>query len=268
MNSDNSKRPKNMRAVIPSIFTVANMGFGFFSLLLTQNMNYVMAAWFIVIAICMDVLDGKVARLVRGESSFGVEIDSLSDWISFGIAPAFLIFNFALKNQGILGWGVAFFYIVCGALRLARFNLKTHFPAPSTDTGKKYFQGLPIPAAAGILASFILAYTLMEIDTGARNIDWLMNKMPFVYGIIPFLMIALSLLMVSNVRYGAFKGVNFLNPKSLPALFFIIAAIFSVIAYPRNSLFLFFSIYVVSGVIMLVFESVVSFKSRITSEKK
>ncbi len=257
---------RNIRAVIPSIFTIGNMGFGFFSILASGNSNFVMAAWFIILAILMDMLDGRIARLVRGESSFGIEIDSLSDWLSFGIAPAYLIYGFGLKSYGVWAYPVVFFYVLCGALRLARFNVKAHFRV--SEERKKFFQGLPIPGAAGILASFILVYSLIEVQDPARGISWIMNRMPFIYGILPFLIIFLSLLMISSIPYGAFKSGSVFKPKSISFLFFVVAAIFFIVAYPQNSLFLFFFLYVVSGVVMFIFKSLVSVKSRIYPETK
>ena len=193
------KLKKTGAVVLPSIFTIANMAFGFFSIISASEQNYVLAGWFIMMSYVMDMLDGRIARLVHGESSFGVEIDSLSDWMSFGIAPAYLMYNFVLKDYGVWGCPVAFLYILCGALRLARFNLKAHFGGSS----KAYFQGLPIPAAAGILASFVLAYSMLEAEGSVRNIKIIMDQMPFIYGITPFIMIALALLMVSSVPYAA-----------------------------------------------------------------
>ena len=230
--------------VLPSLFTIANMAFGFFSILAASESKYVPAAWFLIVSYVMDMLDGRVARLVHGESSFGVEIDSLSDWISFGIAPAFLIYRFVLKDYGFWGYPVAFLYVLCGALRLARYNLKSHFGGSSKD----YFQGLPIPAAAGILVSFVLAYSMLESESSMRGIKIVMERMPFVYGIVPFIMIALALLMVSSAPYAAFKG-GMLNPSSIKGILLITAVLSMVVAYPQDALFVFFSVYALSGVV-------------------
>ncbi|MEK7720760.1 MAG: CDP-diacylglycerol--serine O-phosphatidyltransferase [Elusimicrobiota bacterium] len=230
--------------VLPSIFTIANMAFGFFAILLASEGKFVKAAWFIIISYAMDMLDGRVARLVHGESSFGVEIDSLSDWISFGIAPACLIYKLVLKDYGIWGYPAAFLYVLCGALRLARFNVKSHFGGSSKD----YFQGLPIPAAAGILVSFVLAYSMLEGEGGTRSIQVVMNQMPFVYAAIPFIMIALALLMVSSAPYAAFKG-DMVRANSIKSILLITAVLSLIVAYPQDALFLFFSIYALSGVL-------------------
>ncbi|MCX5790709.1 MAG: CDP-diacylglycerol--serine O-phosphatidyltransferase [Elusimicrobia bacterium] len=241
---DMVKLKKTGAIVLPSIFTIANMAFGFFSILSASEGEYVRASWFLIISYVMDMLDGRVARLVHGESSFGVEIDSLSDWISFGIAPAYLVYKFVLKDYGYWGYPVAFLYVLCGALRLARYNVKSHFGGSSKD----YFQGLPIPGAAGILVSFVLAYSMIEGESSMRGIQIVMDRMPFVYGIVPFIMIALALLMVSSAPYAAFKG-DMLKPNSIKGILLITAVLSMIVRYPQDALFLFFSIYALSGVL-------------------
>ncbi len=248
---DIAKLKKTGAVVLPSIFTIANMAFGFFAILLASEGNYVRASWFIILSYVMDMLDGRVARLVHGESSFGVEIDSLSDWISFGIAPAYLIYKLVLKDYGFWGYPVAFLYVLCGALRLARYNVKSHFGGSSKD----YFQGLPIPGAAGILVSFVLAYSMLEGDGGTRSIRIVMEQMPFVYGVIPFIMIALALLMVSSAPYAAFKG-NMIKPNSIKGVVLITAVLSMIVAYPQDALFLFFSLYALSGVLAWIYRTV------------
>ena len=251
---DMEKLKKTGAVVLPSIFTIANMAFGFFSIILASERNYVLASWFIVMSYVMDMLDGRIARLVHGESSFGVEIDSLSDWMSFGIAPAYLMYNFVLKDYGFWGYPVAFLYVLCGALRLARFNLKAHFG----ESSKAYFQGLPIPAAAGILVSFVLAYSMLESEGSVRSIKLVMDQMPFTYGIMPFIMIALALLMVSSVPYAAFKQKGILKPTSIKGMFLILSVLFLIIFSPQNALFLFFSLYAVSGILAGMYKIVTS----------
>ena len=248
---DIAKLKKTGAVVLPSIFTIANMAFGFFAILSASAGNYVLAAWLIMVSYIMDMLDGRVARLVHGESSFGVEIDSLSDWMSFGIAPAYLIYNFALKDYGFWGYPVAFLYVLCGSLRLARYNLKSHFGGGSKD----YFEGLPIPGAAGVLVSFVLAYTMLESEGGARNIRMVMEQMHFVYAAIPFIMVALALLMVSSAPYAAFKG-DMLKPNSIKGIVVITAVLSLIVAFPQDALFLLFSVYALSGVVTSVYQGV------------
>ena len=255
---------KTGSVVLPSLFTIANMAFGFFSIISASERNYVLAAWFVIMSYVMDMLDGRIARLVHGESSFGVEIDSLSDWMSFGIAPAYLMYNFVLKDYGFWGYPVAFLYVLCGALRLARFNLKAHFG----ESSKVYFQGLPIPAAAGILASFVLAYSMLEAEGNVRSIRLVMDQMPFIYGITPFIMIALALLMVSSVPYAAFKQGNMLNPKSMQGLLVILSILFMIAAYPQDALFFFFSLYAVSGLLAGMYKAAVSISKPAASKQE
>lgn len=251
---DLEKLKKTGAVVLPSIFTIANMAFGFFSIIAASERNYVLAAWFLIMGYVMDMLDGRIARMVHGESSFGVEIDSLSDWMSFGIAPAFLMYNFVLKDYGFWGYPVAFLYVLCGALRLARFNLKSHFGGSS----KQHFQGLPIPGAAGILVSFVLAYSLLESEGNIRSIKVVMDQLPFIYGILPFVMIALSLLMISSVPYPAFKQDSFIKPKSIKGMLLIVSILFLIVFYPQDALFFFFSLYAVSGLLAGILKAIYS----------
>jgi len=128
--------------LLPSLLTTGNLFCGFFAMLLTADGRYTEATLAIFVAMIMDMLDGRVARLMKATSQFGVEYDSLADVISFGVAPAFLLYSFALRDLGRPAWFAAFLFVICGALRLARFNVITG----STD--KRYFIGLPIPAGA------------------------------------------------------------------------------------------------------------------------
>src|SRR3989338_10848505 len=149
------KRPKLSSVkkgvyVLPSLFTTASMFCGFFSIIRSINSfnssvtHFTDAAWAIIIAVFFDGIDGRIARLTKTTSRFGVEYDSLSDLLSFGIAPAILMYVWGLKPYGRLGWLAAFLYFVCGALRLARFNTQ------NPSNAKRYFKGLPIPCAAGM----------------------------------------------------------------------------------------------------------------------
>ncbi|MBI4802389.1 MAG: CDP-diacylglycerol--serine O-phosphatidyltransferase [Elusimicrobia bacterium] len=251
---DLEKLKKTGAVVLPSIFTIANMAFGFFSIIAASERNYVLAAWFIIMSYLMDMLDGRIARLVHGESSFGVEIDSLSDWMSFGIAPAYLMYNFVLKDYGFWGYPVAFLYVLCGALRLARFNVKSHFGGGS----KLYFQGLPIPGAAGILAAFVLAYSMLESEGNVRSIKVVMDQLPFIYGITPFIMIALALLMISSVPYPAFKQGSFIKPTSIKGMLLILSVLFLIVFSPQDALFFFFSLYALSGLLAGVIKAIYS----------
>src|SRR5207244_12021209 len=145
-------RDKRRRGIVllPSLLTTGNLFCGFFALLLTVEGRYADAALAIFVAMIMDLLDGRVARLMKATSQFGVEFDSLADVVSFCVAPAFLVYSFALNQLGRPAWFGAFLFVICGALRLARFNVHTG----STD--RRFFTGLSTPAAAGVVASTVV----------------------------------------------------------------------------------------------------------------
>jgi CDP-diacylglycerol--serine O-phosphatidyltransferase len=230
---------------IPSLFTLTNMAFGVMAILSVSEEQFVKACYFIIGSYIMDILDGRVARMIKAETEMGVELDSFSDWLSFGIAPAYMIYEFALKGYGAVAYPVVLTYIICGALRLARFNLKSL----SGQSSKEFFQGLPIPAAAGVIIFFILSYSLIEDDTPAKSIKILSKQMPFLYGIFPFIIIGISILMVSSVPYVSMKSGNIFKIRSPLSLIVSISIIFLIIFYPQNSLFIFFVLYALSGII-------------------
>jgi len=235
---------------IPSLFTLSNMACGLMALLSVAQEQFVVGCYFIIGSYIMDILDGRVARLIGAETEMGIELDSLSDWLSFGIAPAYMMYEFALKGYGIVAYPVVLIYVICGALRLARFNLKSL----SGENTKKFFQGLPIPAAAGVIVFFILSYSLIEDDIPAKSINILSKQMPFLYGIFPFIMIGISLLMVSSVPYVALKSGNIFKIKSPVSLLVAVSIIFLIIFYPQNSLFIFFILYALSGIIYFFYK--------------
>src|ERR1700743_2127063 len=136
--------------IVPNFVTTANMFCGFYSVIASIKSEFSTAAWAIIAASVFDMLDGRIARLAKATSQFGVEYDSLSDLISFGMAPAVLFYVWALQPFERIGWLAAVLYLICGALRLARFNVTT------AKLSGKYFQGLPIPMAAGMIATFII----------------------------------------------------------------------------------------------------------------
>src|SRR4051812_44552944 len=146
------------RLLAPSLFTLGNMACGFYALLSSVRGEFVSSATAIIAGMVFDALDGRVARLVHGESSFGVEFDSMADFLTFGVAPAHMMYAFILKDYGAWGYPIAFLYALCGGLRLARFNAMTH---GGTDS-KTHFTGLAIPAGAGFLSSFVLLYQVIE----------------------------------------------------------------------------------------------------------
>lgn len=226
-----------MRGVylLPNLFTTGNLFFGFYSVVASLKGRYELAAWGIVIAIFFDIMDGKVARLMGATSNFGTQYDSLADLVSFGVAPGIMAYNWILSPLGRLGWLISFLFLTCGALRLARFNLQA-----SARVGKENFQGLPIPAAAGTVAT---SYLFLK----GLNFPLSLRSMPAFYSI---LMISLSFLMVSNVEYKALKESN--KPKRHPfgTLFLAVVLLFILAAEPHIAFFLFTISYVLSGPLM------------------
>ena len=231
------------QVLVPSIFTVGNMACGFYALLSAHLGEFVPAATAILAGIAFDALDGRVARLVHGESAFGVEFDSLSDFLTFGIAPAHMMYAFILKDYGVWGYPMAFLYALCGGLRLARFNAVAH----DAGASKSLFTGLPIPGGAGFLASFVLLYQIVEQGRPAHTWKFLMNQVPALYGLGPGLVVAISLLMISTVPYPAFKQPNLFQPRSLKVLLGVVIGALLVFVYPQNTIFLLFLCYALLG---------------------
>lgn len=240
------------RVLAPTLFTLANMACGFYALLSAVRGEFVACATAIVAGMAFDALDGRVARLVKGESMFGVEFDSLADFLTFGVSPAIMMYAFILKDYGAAGFPIAFLYALCGGLRLARFNAVAH------DTGgsKTHFTGLPIPGGAGFLASFVLLYQIIEEGRPARTWKLLMDQIPSLYGLAPGLVVAVALLMVSTIPYPAFKQPGGVRPKSLPAIIVMLGAAFFVFRFPTNALFLVFTLYVLLGPVSWVARTV------------
>jgi CDP-diacylglycerol--serine O-phosphatidyltransferase len=240
---------------LPSLFTIGNMACGFFSILASVNGNCYKAGWLILIAMLLDGFDGRLARLLPADSSFGVEMDSLADLMSFCAAPAFLMYFFALQYIDVFGAPVAFIYALFGALRLAKFNAMSF----EGKTSKKYFSGLPTPAAAAVLASFAVSYSILMWNRAGSNIKPLEMFMPYIYNTIAFIMIALALLMVSDIPYAAFKGKRETKKeyKKNALLLIILAAIlvFLLIRHPQDVVFIVFSVYVLMGIVTVLFRA-------------
>jgi CDP-diacylglycerol---serine O-phosphatidyltransferase len=219
--------------ILPNLFTVAALFGGFYAVVMAMNGNFENAAIGVFCAMVLDSLDGRVARMTNTQSAFGEQMDSLSDMVSFGAAPALIVYEWALKGLGKAGWIAAFVYCACAALRLARFN---------TNIGvvdKRFFQGLPSPAAAALVTGFIW---LMDDQgfKGVKSIDWL------AWTAFGFTLYA-GLTMVTNVPFYSFKDVNF--KQSVP--FIVVVAIALGIAvitiHPPTVLFALFIVYGLSG---------------------
>jgi len=182
-------------AILPSLFTTGNLFLGFWAIVRTFHGQYAEAAPLIFWAILLDVLDGRIARLTGTTSEFGAELDSLADVVSFGVAPALLAYSWGFATLPRVGWLVAFLFIVCGALRLARFNVQ------KSSVDGRYFVGLPIPAAAAPVAALVNV-SPQPVDERTHAVVWLS------------LLIVLSFLMVSTFRYTSFKKVDLRSRRS------------------------------------------------------
>ena len=223
--------------LLPSIITTFALFAGFYSIIASVNGDFTLAAISIMVAMLWDTLDGRVARLTNTQSAFGAEYDSLSDLVSFGVAPALLVYEWSLSDLGRIGWLAAFIYLVCAALRLARFNTQVG------AADKRYFQGLPSPAAAGVIASMIwLKFWNFEyFDIGVVS---------FSYYIGIAITILCGLLMVSNVRYFSFKEFDSKNKTSFRFLLLSVISLILLLYKPNIVLFTGFFIYMLSGPII------------------
>ncbi len=222
--------------LLPNLFTTAALFAGFYAIVQAMGGNYEHAAVAIFIAMVMDGLDGRVARLTHTQSAFGAEYDSLSDMVSFGVAPALVLYVWALKPMGKLGWIAAFIYCAGAALRLARFNTKLD------ESDKRYFQGLPSPSAAALLAGLVW----IAHDNGVSGADVLFGWLQMKWVAFTFTVFA-GLTMVSDLRY--FSGKDFNLRRSVPfVVVLLIVMAFMLIAYsPAEVLFLLFVGYGLSG---------------------
>ncbi len=227
----NEKRENLRKGVylLPNLITAAGIFAGFYVIISTVDGNYNIAAWFILLAAIFDGLDGKVARLTGTTSKFGVELDSLADVISFGVAPAVLLYDWALRPFGKLGWLAAFLFVICGALRLARFNVQV------TTVESRRFVGLPIPAAACIVATCVLLFYQLGGTGTIRMVSMVV------------LVFLLAFLMVSNVPYVSFKDPELFKRQPFRMLVLSIMLMILIVAKPEVMLFLIGIVYLASG---------------------
>lgn len=217
--------------LLPNLCTTANLFCGFYSVVASLKGEFPTAAWAILLAGIFDFLDGRIARLTKANSEFGIEYDSLVDLASFGLAPGVLVYTWALQAFDKIGWLGGFLYFACGALRLARFNVQID------NVEKRYFQGLPIPMAAYVLATLVIFHD-------------------FIYGIPPnrsWLVLAitvlLALLMVSTLRYYSFKQIDFRGRWSFFMLVIIVGVFFLIAMEPKVTMFFVALTYVATGII-------------------
>ncbi|MFN3375138.1 MAG: CDP-diacylglycerol--serine O-phosphatidyltransferase [Burkholderiaceae bacterium] len=223
--------------ILPNLFTLAALFGGFYAIVMAMNGRFDLAAVGVFCAMVLDSLDGRVARMTNTQSAFGEQMDSLSDMVSFGAAPALIAYEWALKDLGRWGWIAAFVYCACAALRLARFNVNT------SVVDKRYFQGLPSPAAAALVAGFIWLVTELGVWRGQ---DGLMTWKQTTWLMCAFTLYA-GLTMVTNVPFYSFKDVQM--KKSVPfAVIVLIALTIAVInIHPPIVLFGMFVAYGLSG---------------------
>ena len=215
--------------ILPNLLTAGNLFAGFYAIVAAVNYRFERAAAVIVIAGLLDGLDGKVARATGSTSKFGVEFDSLADLVSFGVAPAVLIYIWALQPYGRIGWVAAFLLVACGALRLARFNVQ------SGTADSKWFTGLPIPAAAGCAASTVLIIEMVEVTHR------------FLGPVLIFQVYLLAFLMVSSIRYRSFKNLGMKSHHPFPFLVSTVMLLAIVAMQPQITLFAIGVIYLLSG---------------------
>jgi len=225
------KQPKKGVYLLPNTLTLCGMFCGFYSIMSAINGNFLHAAWAILLASIFDGLDGWIARLTNTSTRFGVELDSLSDLVAFGVAPSIMIYKWALMPFGKLGWAAAFLFVACGALRLARFNVQTGSPS------SKAFKGMPIPGAGSILASVVIFY----------NLHW--DGIPGKHFIYLLLTIFIALLMVSTLRFHGLKEVDFKEKKPFWMLIVFVMLLFVMLIYPSTAIFIFAMTYLGWGII-------------------
>ncbi len=230
------KRPKknhrnlNLVYFAPSLLTVANIYFGFVSINFSIKGKFDLAALFIIFSAIMDLLDGRLARALRISSPIGRELDSLSDVVSFGIAPSLMIYLWGLRYLPKLGFLIAFVYLVGGTLRLARFNVL----ASRGVVAKKYFEGLPIPSAAMVPVSIVLYFKQ------PFNLPVFIPVLAGVIFLLPFL-------MVSRIKYRSFKDVNLKSREHYLNVLLFALVLSALAAWPRYTVFYLTSAYVLSG---------------------
>jgi len=228
--------------VLPNLFTLAALFGGFYAIVMAINGHFDLAAIGIFSAMVLDSLDGRVARMTNTQSAFGEQMDSLSDMVSFGAAPAVIAYVWALKGLGRWGWIAAFVYCACAALRLARFNVNT------TVVDKRYFQGLPSPAAAALVAGFI--WLLTEVGIKGNSV----LQLGPLYFSVPWVMFGLALYsgltMVTNVPFYSFKEIRM--KRSVPfAVTILIVLVFALVATdPPTVMFGIFVAYGLSGYVV------------------
>lgn len=233
-NQNSSKVRSRGIYLLPNLFTTAALFSGFYAIASAISGRYETAAILIFVSLVLDGLDGRVARMTNTQSDFGAEYDSMADMISFGAAPAIVMYLWSLSSLGQVGLIGAFVHLAGGALRLARFNTQL------ATQDKNYFQGLPSPAAASLLAGFV--WVSEKYQYGAENLPWL----------VLILTVTTGLLMVSNFRYHSFKDINFKGKVPFVVMIFVMLGFAITLSNPATILCLFFFAYTLSGPIVTI----------------
>ncbi len=224
--------------LLPNLFTTANLFAGFYSIMCAINGNFTVAAATVFVAMVLDGLDGRVARMTNTQSAFGAEYDSLSDMVAFGLAPAIIVHQWVLTELGNVGLMIAFIYVACAALRLARFNTQIGV------VDKRWFIGLASPAAAGVVAGVVWALS----DNGVGAVD-----LPIAVIILIAILVALAgMLMVSNIKYYSFKDLDLKGRVPFVAILVAVLVFAVVFSDPPRILLLLFLVYAMSGPVQYV----------------
>lgn len=234
--------------MLPSMFTILGLLCGFYALVSAIQGNYENAAWAIVVAAVFDMLDGRIARLLSAETAFGAELDSLCDMLSFGVAPAVLLYLWALTAFDKLGWLVAFLIVACSALRLARFNVQL------STQDKKYFQGLPTPALALMVSSAVLFHHSFQLQPSGTL--WM------IFGTV------LAWLLVSNVRFVSGKDIDLKRKRPFTVVLLMLAVIVLLVADPYRVLFFVFLAYCLHGPIMSFWQAQKAARFRLAKRRE
>ena len=228
--------------IIPNLVTTANLYCGFTSVTSAIRGDYVTAAWFIMAAAVFDALDGRVARMAKATSKFGVEYDSLSDLVSFGLAPGILLYIWALEPFGRLGSLASFLYVCCAALRLARFNVNTE------TVSKAFFQGIASPIAAGAIATFVI----FNGSTGFPS-----ESSPFGREAIALVeALGLGSLMVSSIPFPSFKELNWRSRSSFGYLMIAVMVMVLIAVRPEITLFVVIAVYIIASLVWNAYRAV------------
>jgi len=226
---EKERKPPKGIYMLPNLVTLAALFGGFYAVVMAMNGRFDLAALGVFCAMVLDGLDGRIARMTNTQSAFGEQMDSLADMVSFGAAPALIAYEWALRGLGRWGWIAAFVYCACAALRLARFNVNT------AVVDKRFFQGLPSPAAAALVVGFL--WLMIELEVSGPTVAWPMFVMCLYAG----------LTMVSNVPFYSFKDLQMRRSVPFVVIVLIVLAIGVVNIHPPTILFGAFMVYGLSG---------------------